>query len=192
MAVSSAAVLCLGGCAASDNANSGNSNVAIVTNTRAGNLNSNAANTNSAVTPEDHAFVIKASMGGEGEVQLGQLAVKNAKSPDVKQFGQRMVDDHTKVGKELQSLAGKKNLTAPTEVDSKTKGTLDRLSKLSGDAFDKAYMTEMVDEHEADVAAFQRQSTSPGDKDLSSFAAKSLPTLEEHLQMAKSIAAKLK
>jgi putative membrane protein len=144
------------------------------------------------LTSQDRTFVDKAAIGGMAEVQLGQLAVKNAKSADVKNFGQRMIDDHTKANNELTSLATAKGLTPPAELDSKNKSTLERLSKLSGDQFDKAYISDMVTDHEEDVAEFQKQANGNGDPTIKAFASKTLPTLQEHLQLAKSIASKQK
>jgi len=145
-----------------------------------------------ALTAQDRTFVDKAAIGGKAEVQLGELAVKNAKSAEVKKFGQRMIDDHTKANNELTSLAAAKGMTPPAELDSKNKSTLERLSRLSGDQFDKAYMSDMVTDHEADVAEFQKQANGNGDPAIKAFASKTLPTLQEHLQLAKSIASKQK
>jgi putative membrane protein len=95
-----------------------------------------------------------------------------------------MVDDHGKANDELKTLAQNKSITLPTTLDPKHKATVDRLSKLSGDAFDRAYMTEMLKDHRKDVAAFKTESTSGKDADIKAFASKTLPTLEEHLKMA--------
>jgi putative membrane protein len=109
---------------------------------------------------------------------------------DVKQFAQRMVDDHTKASEELKGWASQKNVTLPTEVAPDHKATHDRLAKLSGAAFDKAYMTAMVADHNKAVAAFTRASKTAKDADLKAWAGKTLPTLQEHQKMAKEIAAK--
>jgi putative membrane protein len=134
----------------------------------------------------DHAFVTEAAMGGMAEVELGQLASDKAQSDQVKQFAQRMVTDHGKANDELKSLAQRKNITLPTEVGAKHKATKDRLSKLSGSAFDRAYMQEMVADHRKDVSEFQRESRSGKDPDVKAWAAQTLPTLQEHMQLAQS------
>jgi putative membrane protein len=134
----------------------------------------------------DQHFVMEAAKGGLAEVELGRLAADKASSDDVKKFGQRMVDDHGKANDELKSLAETKNITLPTALDSKDKEKMDRLSKLSGDAFDRAYMQEMVKDHKKDVNEFRTESKSGKDPDIKSWAAKTLPTLEEHLKMAES------
>lgn len=140
----------------------------------------------------DHTFATMAAQGGMAEVALGQLAQQKASSDAVKQFGQRMVDDHTKVNDELKSIASTKNIALPAEVSAKDKATMDRLSKLSGAAFDRAYMQDMVADHKKDVSEFRHESENGTDADMKAFAAKTLPTLEEHLKMAEQTAAQTK
>jgi len=132
----------------------------------------------------DQVFVMKAARGGMAEVQLGQLAVEKASSDEVKKFGQRMVTDHGKANDELKSLAQQKNVTLPTDVDAKDKATHDRLAKMSGAEFDRAYMRSMLSDHRTDVNEFKKESTSGKDPEVKAWAAKTLPTLEEHLRMA--------
>ena len=99
----------------------------------------------------DTLFVKNAAKGGLAEVELGQLAADHGASDEVKKFGQRMVTDHGKANDELKSLAQQKNITLPTELDGKHKATHDRLSKLSGAQFDRAYMQDMLQDHRKDV-----------------------------------------
>jgi len=151
-----------------------------------------ASSTDVKVAASDVAFVKEAAIGGLAEVDLGNLAKDKAANADVKQFGERMVTDHSKANDELKEWAQKKDLTLPSDLDTKHKAVHERLSKLSGPAFDKAYMDDMVTDHVKDVAAFRKQSTGAKDPDLKAFAAKTLPTLEEHLKQAKDVQAKLK
>jgi putative membrane protein len=139
----------------------------------------------------DQMFAREAALGGMAEVDLGNLAKEKASSNDVKQFGDRMVTDHGKGNDELKQWAQSKNITLPTQLDAKHKALHDRLAKLSGDAFDKAYMRDMVADHQHDVAAFKRESTSGKDADLKAWAGKTLPTLQEHLKMAQDTATKV-
>jgi putative membrane protein len=132
----------------------------------------------------DQSFVKEAALGGLEEVQLGRLATEKASNADVKQFGQRMVDDHGKANEQLSTIAQQKNVQVPTELTGKAKADYDRLSKLSGEQFDRAYMQMMVQDHRKDVAEFRKQSTSAKDSDVKSFASQTLPTLEEHLKLA--------
>lgn len=132
----------------------------------------------------DQQFMMKAAQGGMAEVKLGQLAKDHASSQAVKDFGQTMVDDHTKAGDELKTLASQKNVTLPTSLSSEDQATLDRLSQLNGAAFDKAYMDDMVSDHRKDISEFQTEAASGTDPDVKAWASKTLPTLQHHLQMA--------
>jgi putative membrane protein len=136
----------------------------------------------------DQTFAKQAARDGLAEVQLGQLAVEHAASPDVKQFGQRMVDDHGKTNRELMALAEQKGIKVPTALDRKHQRAADRLAKLHGTAFDRAYMQQMVQDHEADVKRFRTQAQQGTDPELKRFAATTVSTLEAHLDMAQTLA----
>jgi putative membrane protein len=144
----------------------------------------------SQLSAMDKHFVRKAAEGGMAEVELGKLATQKASSDDVKKFGQRMVDDHTKANDQLKQLAQQKGIDLPTEPDSKDKATMKRLEKLSGEQFDKAYMSDMVKDHTKDVSEFQKASNAAKDPDVKNFASQTLPTLQDHLKQAKGIAPK--
>ena len=139
----------------------------------------------------DQAFMKEAAIGGMEEVELGNLAKQKASSNDVKQFGERMATDHGRADADLKQVAQRKSVQLPTALDAKHKATVDRLSKLSGDAFDKAYMKEMLSDHKSDVKLFKRESTSAKDSDVKSFASKTLPTFEDHLKLAQDTASKV-
>ena len=149
------------------------------------------AKANGAVSAADRAFVREAAIGGMAEVELGNLAKEKASSDDVKSFGDRMVTDHGKANDELKQWASQNNVTLPTQLDAKHKATKDRLSKLSGAAFDKAYMKDMVADHKQDVAKFRSESKTAHNPDLKAWAGKTLPTLEDHLKLAQDTAAKV-
>ncbi len=100
----------------------------------------------SGLSAADHRFINEAAQGGLAEVELGQLAVQKATSDDVKKFGQRMVDDHSKANDKLKELAASKGINLPQAPNAKQEAAKDRLSKLSGDQFDKAYMRDMLQE----------------------------------------------
>jgi putative membrane protein len=140
----------------------------------------------------DHTFATKAAEGGLAEVEFATLAKDKASNADVKSFAQTMYDDHSKANDELKKIAADKGITLPTSLNAKDKATHDRLSKLSGAEFDKAYMKDMVADHRADVNEFRRESTSGSDPELKSWAGKTLPTLEHHLQIAEGTDAKVK
>src|SRR5436853_3815098 len=101
-----------------------------------------------------------------------------------------MVDDHSKAGNELKSLAAQKNVTLPTALDQQHQADVDKLTKLSGAAFDREYMSMMVKDHLEDVADFEREAANGADPDVKQWAARTVPTLRQHLQMAQETAAK--
>jgi putative membrane protein len=149
--------------------------------------NGTAAN----VSP-DFKFAVNAADGGMAEVKLGELAAKNASDKSVKEFGKKMVADHTKAGNELKALAQKKNITLPEKISDKYQKTYDDLAKKTGADFDKAYMDDMVSDHKTDVSDFESEANSGKDAELKSWANKTLPTLRHHLEMAKSTYDKVK
>jgi putative membrane protein len=150
----------------------------------------NSGMSSAKLAPADRQFIKKAAQGGLAEVQLGQLATEKADSPDVKQFGQKMVDDHGKANDQLKQVASNKGVTIPDKLSAKDAATKARLEKLSGKAFDRAYMRDMVMDHTKDVSEFRTESKSAKDPDVKNFASETLPTLKDHLKQAKSIAPK--
>lgn len=147
--------------------------------------------TSSPVTPTDKEWVTTAGMAGLAEVQMGNLALQNAQHADVKAFAQRMVTDHTKSNEELQQLVSAKGLTLPAQLDGEHKSAVDHLTGLTGAEFDKAYMQHMVADHDKAVAHFTTGSTGAEDADIKGFASKSLPVLQEHAALAKTVAGKV-
>ena len=135
----------------------------------------------------DRKFAMAAAMGGMAEVELGRVAAERGSSDAVKQFGQRMVDDHSRANSELMQWASGKGLALPTALDAKHQALMTKMSALSGAAFDRAYAKEMVNDHNKDVALFQREASRGSDSDLKAFAQKTLPTLQEHLSMARAL-----
>jgi putative membrane protein len=140
---------------------------------------------------QEKLFLQSASNGGLAEVELGKLAQQRAASQDVKSFGARMVKDHSQANKELADLAARKGVSFPKQIDRKDEELRARLSKLSGPAFDKAYMQEMTIDHEHDVAAFHQAAEASSDPDVREFAVHQLPTLTQHLDEARRIQAAL-
>lgn len=135
----------------------------------------------------DHKFAMEAAMGGMMEVELGRLAAQKGASDEVRQFGQRMVDDHSKANEELMRIGSSKGMTPPAMLDAKHRMEMQKLSALSGEKFDKEYVKMMVKDHKKDVAEFQKEAGRGMDADLKAFAASTLPTLQEHLQMIQRI-----
>lgn len=136
----------------------------------------------------DKEFMTKAAQGGQGEVTLGRLATQRGSSPAVKEFGQRMVTDHSKANRQLMQVAAKEHVRLPKTMPAEDKPLQAKLSKLSGAAFDRAYASAMVEDHTKDIAEFSKEAQNGKDPAARAFAAKTLPTLKMHLQMAKRMA----
>jgi putative membrane protein len=135
----------------------------------------------------DTDFAKEAAEGGMAEVKLGQLAQDKGSSDAVKDFGKRMVTDHTQASDQLRSIAKEKSIDIPAELNKHDQKTYDQLSKLSGDEFDRAYAKDMVKDHRDDIDLFQREAGGGQDGTLKSFASSTLPTLQDHLKMAKDM-----
>ena len=146
------------------------------------------AKSSKKLSRSDTSFVKEAAEGGMMEVELGKVAADKASSQKVKEFGQRMENDHGKANAELKQLAADKGVDLPTALEGKKKSTVERLSKLSGAEFDREYMRTMVSDHKEDVSKFQSEASKANDRDVKQFASKTLPTLKEHLQLAQSTA----
>ena len=140
----------------------------------------------------DKLFLKEAAIGGAAEIQLGQMAQGNAGDAQVKQFGERMVKDHSKADDDLKAVAKSQHFALPTQLDPKHKAAKARLDKISGDKFDQSYMQMMVQDHTQTIAKFQREAEHGQDKTVKDFAKQTLPVLQSHLQEAKSIEGKLK
>jgi putative membrane protein len=160
----------------------------------------------SQLSSSDERFVKEACQGGHMEVNMGKLGVQKAQSTEVKQFAQRLIDDHTKAGTELKQIAASKGLTLPEkdhvtstandgdrtrvrdeDADKGHDKELKKLEGLSGAEFDRAFATMAVKDHEKDIKLFEKAAQKADDSELKAFAAKTLPTLREHLQQAKSL-----
>jgi putative membrane protein len=153
---------------------------------------STSAGATTKLASNETTFVKEAAQGGLMEVQLGKLAQEKAGDEKVKQFGKRMEQDHSKVNDELKKIAADKGVQVSMDLDKKHKTNVDKLTKLSGAAFDKQYINDMVSDHKEDIKKFQRVADKGKDPDLKQFASQTLPTLKEHLQLAESTAQQLK
>lgn len=134
---------------------------------------------------DDTKFAVKAANGGLMEVQLGKLAQTKGTSPKVIEFAKMMVEDHSKANKELMAIAGAKTITLPAILDNKTQKDYNDLAKLNKGEFDKAYTDYMVKDHKEDIDAFEKEAKDGKVAELKAFAAKTVPILKHHLEMAK-------
>lgn len=146
-------------------------------------------NTTSA-SSSDKKFVVSALQGGNAEVKLGQLAAQKGSSEDVKQFGQKMVDDHTKLGDQMKQIAQQQGISAPEGLSGKDKALETKLNSLSGDEFDKAYIKAMVKDHQKDLSEFKKEASSGNDTSIKDAASQGAQVISEHLQMAEQMAQK--
>jgi len=136
----------------------------------------------------DSSFLKDAAEGNMDEVKLGEMAQQKATNEKVKEFGKRMVDDHSKMANDVQSLASQKNITLPADITTTEKASNKLLSTKSGDSFDKSYISAMLKDHKDDIQAFEKEANSGTDPDVRALASKALPTLREHLKMAEDVA----
>lgn len=141
----------------------------------------------SATAMTDEQFAKGAAEGGMAEVKLGQLAEDKGQNQAVKDFAKRMVADHTKANDDLKAAANKEDITLPDKMNAHDQALYDRLSKLSGDAFDRAYARDMVADHRKDIAEFKHEAADGKVAGIKGFASQTLPTLEDHLKDAREM-----
>jgi len=142
--------------------------------------------TTKGVTPQ--SFVSQAAVIGKAEIELGQIALKNTQDANVRTYAQRMVADHSAADKKLQAIAAKQNLQLPQSLDAEHESLKAKLQGLKGEDFDRAYVKAMANGHDKAVALFESASQQPQmPDDLKQFAASTLPTLEQHKEMAHSL-----
>ena len=143
------------------------------------------------VDKDDADFAVKAANGGMAEVAMGKMAQQKGVSQEVKDFGAKMVTDHTKANDKMMALAKQKNITLPSAVSNDEQKKMDDMSKKTGKDFDKAYVKEMVDDHDKDVKDFEKEAKDGKDADVKAFAAATLPVLKMHQTMIKAIDKKM-
>ena len=142
---------------------------------------STSSATGGNVPSADRTFIEKAAISDMTEISASKLAQEKGSSPAIKQYGAQMITDHTKSSEELMKIAAAKGVTPPGTVDKAHHSALDKLAKLSGTDFDKAYTKQMVADHKVAVALFEKEAKSGKDADLQAFAGKTLPILQNHL-----------
>ena len=145
--------------------------------------------THRANTGGDEKFMRDAAEGSVSEIDLGKLAQEKGQSERVKEFGKRMVGDHTKANEELKQIADREHINLPTNVYTKDANIHRRLQKMRGAEFDKAYAETMVRDHQEDIAKFKQEATGGQKSSLQQYAQQTLPTLESHLKEAQQLRA---
>lgn len=159
--------------------------------TTANSIASDSSQSNSAAASEDN-FWANAAQSGLAEVEMGKLAAEKSGNAEVKKFAELMVADHGKANAQLRTVAAIQGVPLPTTLSLDAQSQIGRLRNLSGAEFDRAYADAMVAAHEKDVAAFKEKSQTAEQPELKDFTTKTLPTLQKHLEMIKSIQSKLK
>lgn len=134
---------------------------------------------------KDRDFIEKAAAGGMAEVEIGNLAQQKAQSADAKSFGSTLATDHTAANNELKTLAQNKGVTLPTTLPKKEQKRVDKLEKSKH--FDKDLAKDGVKDHKHDIKDFEKEAKDGKDPDVKAFAAKTLPTLQKHLQQAEQL-----
>jgi putative membrane protein len=139
----------------------------------------------------DRLFVRAAAIGGMAEVELGKLAEQKGDGDAVKDFAQRMVEDHTKANERLMSLAKQNDIAVPDELDQEHEAMRDRLEKMSGVEFDRAYIQGQVVDHQKTAQLLEYEIGSGQDAQLRSLASETLPVVLQHLRMARDVEARM-
>jgi len=192
------------------NGNARNDNAAANTTSETAAVGTAGEADRNTVTDGDRDFVKDVVVANMAEIELGEMAGQRAVTPDVKQFGQMMVKDHTMAGNELKQAIAQYNVPMPTAIDEKHQDLKMRLSKLKGLDFDKEYMAAMVDGHENVLDKLETRVDGHGalgrDKDtnpvaeksdnhvtmsINQWAATTLPAVKHHLDTAKAAKDKL-
>lgn len=133
----------------------------------------------------DVAFMKQAAENNHAEIESSKLALTKATDPQVKAFAQKMIDDHGKTGQELAALASAKGVELPDGPSLIQKGKLKLLSMADGADFDRRYSETMGHEaHRETIELFRKAANEVSDPEVKAFASKTLPALQQHLEMA--------
>lgn len=151
-----------------------------------------AASSHSAqmASSQDKQFIMKSSEGSMAEVELGKLALQKSQNPDVKQFAQKMVDDHTMLMNNMKPFADQMGVKPPTKLNAKHQQLETRLKSLSGDKFDKEYIKAMVADHHHDLGEFMAEESKATDPSFKQTVTQGTQVIREHTQMIDEIAKK--
>jgi putative membrane protein len=152
----------------------------------------NTGSANAAdVTQHEQMFMKDMAQGNVAEVELGKLAQQKGSTAAVRDFGARMVRDHTILNNQLKQTASEVHMTLPTSISAQQQQQKKKLEGLSGQAFDKAYMNIMLTDHQTDVQTVQQEAENATNPEVKSLAGKTLPILEDHLRLAENDAGQL-
>lgn len=141
-----------------------------------------------SVASEDAAFAVAAAESGMAEAALSEVALDRAGSDEVRDFARRMVAEHGSTNTELMALALGKRIVLPAGPDADARTARANLATMPVDGVDAVYVERMVADHERTVEVFSRQANEGHDPDLTDFARRILPMLEDHLRHARTLA----
>lgn len=144
--------------------------------------------TTTAAASTDQSFATQAASMGMSEVAAGRLAAERASSPEVRAFGREMAEDHGRNNDRLRSIASQARMAVPASPDATEAAKLDRLDDLTGQAFDRAFVNQMVASHQDAVRLFERQAAQGSSPELRTYASQTLPHLRAHLADAQALA----
>lgn len=151
----------------------------------------NPSKEKSRMNQQDKDFARLAAQANRGEIEIGTLAQQKASNDAVKEFGKRMVEDHTNAGHELRNWSAQTNFMLPTGITADDSSTKSSLSSESGTQFDRKYMQSQLKDHKQVIAAFEKEIQDGQDPQLKQIAAKILPVLQDHVRLAEDVAGKL-
>ena len=152
-------------------------------------LTANAqASSSTSASAADKNFVTTALRGGMAEIELGKLAAAKGSSNDVKQFGQKMVTDHTQMGENMKHVAQQVGAAQPSAMSAADLALETKLKVLSGNTFDKAYIQAMLKDHQDDLGLFNKEITSGSSSVVTDAARDGAKIIQEHLDMIQKIA----
>jgi putative membrane protein len=138
----------------------------------------------------DQRILTALAQANLAEISTGKIAQDKAQSPEVKAFAQQMVDEHSKGLQAVQQVAQSKEVTLPTEPDSKHQALAAKLNQLSGPAFDRAYLARAgVGDHEAAHKQLRKAAKAARDPDVKALVAQLQPTVDQHLSKVQQLAA---
>lgn len=148
-------------------------------------------NYNSGVTPHEQQFLTQMAQGDIAEIELGKLAQQKGTTAAIRDFGARMVRDHTTLDNQVKQLAAQMQVTLPTSLTSNQAQQKTNLERMSGKAFDTAYLDTMLSDHQMDVQLVQQEAESTSNPQVKTLAEQTLPILEDHLRIAENDAGRL-
>nr|WP_036236428.1 DUF4142 domain-containing protein [Massilia sp. JS1662] len=144
--------------------------------------------TGAKLSAGDEKILKDMAMANMAEVEGGKIAQNKSQSSEVKAFAQQMIDDHTANLNEVKALAQARGVTLPTEPDAKHKAMAAKLEKMSGDAFDKAYMKQAgVQDHKTVHAKLMAASKKAKDPEVKALVDKTEPVVAQHLKSAEQM-----